>query len=117
MNAMPRPEEVPPSEAKVHEAEANLANLEDQRNRARTLYAKRAIGEEDLVKSEQSTRVAREQLARARAEYALLRAGAWEADKAVTRATLEQAKAKGLEVAGLHPVEHEAAKKLLNEYR
>jgi HlyD family secretion protein len=94
LHLMPRPEEVPPSQAKVREAEANLANLEDQRARARTLFAKKAIGEEELIRSEQTTRVAREQLARARADYALLQSGAWEADKAVTRATLEQAKAQ-----------------------
>lgn len=38
-----------------------------------------------------------------------------ESDKA--KAALAQAKAKGLEVAMLHPVEHEEAKKLLAEYR
>src|SRR5262249_53109111 len=38
-----------------------------------------------------------------------------ETDKA--RAALRQAKAKGLEVSSLHPVEHEEARKLLAEYR
>src|SRR4051812_45530741 len=33
--AMPRPEEVPPSEAKVREAQANVADMEDMERRAK----------------------------------------------------------------------------------
>jgi multidrug efflux pump subunit AcrA (membrane-fusion protein) len=76
LESLPRPEELPPSEARVREAEANLVDQEDQLQRTRTLYATRAVGEEDLVRQQQAYRMAREQLARARAEYDLLRAGA-----------------------------------------
>src|SRR5262245_48546249 len=65
LEQMPRPEEVPASEAKVREAEANAVDQQDQLNRTRALFHKRSASEEDLVRREQADRVAREQLARA----------------------------------------------------
>jgi multidrug resistance efflux pump len=94
LEAMPRPEELPASEARVREAQANLADQEDQYNRTQRLYGSRAVGEEDLVRRRQAFRMAREQLARNQAEYDLLRAGAWEPDKAVARANVDQARAQ-----------------------
>src|SRR5262249_21269811 len=94
LEAQPRPEELPPSEARVREAQANLADQEDQWTRARTLYTRRAIGEEEYVRRQQAYNQAREQLARAQAEFRLLQAGAWEADKLVARAAVEQARAQ-----------------------
>jgi multidrug resistance efflux pump len=94
LESMPRQEELPPSEARVREAEANLQDHEDQYKRARTLYGSRAVGEEEWVRRKQALRMAREQLARARAEYDLLRAGAWEPDKAVARTAVTQAQAQ-----------------------
>src|SRR6267154_3953643 len=49
LEMMPRPEEVPPSEAKVAEAKANLAMQADQLTRSERLYTSRSIGEEDLI--------------------------------------------------------------------
>jgi multidrug resistance efflux pump len=92
--AMPRPEDLPPTEARVREAQANVADQDDQVKRARTLYTRRAIGEEELVKREQAYRVAKEQLAWAEAEYRLVKAGSWEPEQAVSRAQVEQARAQ-----------------------
>lgn len=92
--AMPRPEELPPAEAKVREARANLDNWSDQYERAQKLYQQRAIGEEEVVKIRQSRQAAQEQWDRAKAELALLQAGAWDADKAVARASVVQMQAQ-----------------------
>jgi len=94
LDQMPRPEEVPSSEARVREAQANLTNMEDQFKRAQAMYGRRAISEEDMVNREQAARVAREQFRRAEADYKLLTAGAWSADKDVARAQVEQMRAQ-----------------------
>lgn len=92
--SMPRPEELPPSEAKIAEAEANLADLTDLLGRARQLATKKAISEEDLYRREQAARMAKEQLTRVRAEYDLLKKGAWEPDLAIAEANVAQAEAQ-----------------------
>jgi multidrug resistance efflux pump len=93
---MPRAEELPASEAKVREAEANLADHEDQLRRARTANNRQsgAVTSEELSRHQQAVLMAREQLARARADDNLLKAGSWSADKEVARATVAQAKAQ-----------------------
>ena len=67
---------------------SNLASQEEQLQRARMMATRHAIAAEELVCREQATRAAREQLARAQGDYDLLQAGAWEADKAVSRAAV-----------------------------
>src|SRR5262249_37377563 len=94
LEQMPRPEEVPSTEARMQEAQANLTNMEDQFKRAQAMYARRGISEEEMVNREQAARVAREQFRRAEADYKLLKAGAWSADKDVTRAQVEQMRAQ-----------------------
>jgi multidrug resistance efflux pump len=91
---MPRQEEVPPSEAKVLEAKANLAEQEDQVARGRKLRAQNVLTQEELVTREQAYEAALAQFKQAQAQHALLLAGAWSADKAVSRAAVEQARAQ-----------------------
>jgi multidrug efflux pump subunit AcrA (membrane-fusion protein) len=91
--AMPRSEELPPSQARIAEAAAVLAEREDAVQRSRGLFARRAVGQEELVKTEQNYVAAKAQLARAQADHRLLEAGAWEQDKAVARAAIAQAAA------------------------
>jgi HlyD family secretion protein len=91
LDSMPRTEELPPSEAKVRELRANLADMQDQLNRARKLYQQRALADEDMNKRTQACQMAREQLVKAEADYTLLKAGAWAPDKAVARAAVELA--------------------------
>jgi multidrug resistance efflux pump len=94
LEQMPRPEEVPPSEAKLHEAEANLALQADQLARAEKMVGSHSIGEEEWVARKQGYAAAQAQLAQARANLALLKAGAWDADKVVARAAVAQAEAQ-----------------------
>jgi multidrug resistance efflux pump len=94
LGAQPRPEEVPASAAKVGAAQARQAMLEDQFDRARQMLPRRAMAEEDFRQRQFALEEARQQRARAAAEHALLRAGAWEADKAIARAAVAQAEAR-----------------------
>jgi multidrug resistance efflux pump len=94
LEAMPRPEEVPPPTARVREAEANLVDLEDQLRRTEFLAPTGAATADELIRRRQAVAVAREQLARVKADLALTEAGAWQADKDVARATVEQMRAQ-----------------------
>jgi multidrug resistance efflux pump len=94
LEQMPRPEELPASEARVREAKAHLAAQEDYLRRIRNLTAGKAAAREELVRRDEAFQIAREQLARAEAEHHLLTAGAWEPEKAVARAAVAQAKAQ-----------------------
>ncbi len=91
---LPRPEEVPSSAARVRELEANLADNLDQMRRTQQLVQQHALGEEELVRHQNALRMAREQLARAKADLDLLNAGAWEYDKEISRAAVAQMEAQ-----------------------
>ena len=93
LEQMPRREEVPSVEAKLREAEANLVDQTDQLARTRRMRDQRAIGQEDLVRREQATSVAREQVRRAEADLKLLNKGAWKPDLQISAASVEQARA------------------------
>lgn len=92
LESQPRTEELPPSEAKVRAAMANVAMIQDQYERARKLLPSRAMSEEEFRQRQFSYETARQQLAQAQAEYDLLNAGAWDKDKAIAQATVEQAR-------------------------
>jgi multidrug efflux pump subunit AcrA (membrane-fusion protein) len=94
LELQPRPEEVPVSEAQVSAAEANCRQQQDQRERDRKLAGTAALAEQDRVAHEQAFQAARAQLELAKANLALLKAGAWEADKAIAAAGVEQARAQ-----------------------
>jgi HlyD family secretion protein len=98
LEAQPRPEEVPVSEAKVRAAEANAAMMEDQYKRSQKLYAREAVGEEEFRQRQLAYAAAQAQLAQAKADLALLKAGAWEPDKASARAIVAEARGKVAEI-------------------
>jgi multidrug resistance efflux pump len=97
LEAQPRPEELPPSEAKVQVAQANLALQHDLAQRARRLGPSGAMAEEDVNQRSLASAVARQQLAQANAEHALLKAGAWRFDKDIAQAAVAQAEAQVLQ--------------------
>src|SRR5713101_2240757 len=76
LEAQPRAEELPPSEANVRVAQAALNLQLDTVERNRRLISNRAVSEEDYRQKELSAEMARRQVAQAQAQYALLRAGA-----------------------------------------
>jgi multidrug resistance efflux pump len=97
LEAMPRPEELPPSEAKVRVAEANQHMMKDLADRASVLVTRQATSQEDFVQRKLTLQVAQQQLEQARADLDLLKAGAWKPDKEVSRAAVELAKAQVLQ--------------------
>jgi multidrug resistance efflux pump len=97
LEAQPRPEEVPPSDAKVRVAEASLRLQQDLTERARRLSPSGAMAEEDVNQRSLASGVARQQLAQAQAENTLLKAGAWRFDKDIARAAVAQAEAQVLQ--------------------
>src|SRR6516164_7115460 len=88
LEAQPRAEEVPPSEAKVSVAEANLDLQIDLSERARRLQPRGAIADEDAIQRRLAVGVAHKQVAQAKAEDALLKAGAWRFDKDIAKASV-----------------------------
>jgi len=94
LEQMPRPEDLPPLEARVREAEALVAERRDAYERNALLAEKSAVGQGDLVSSRTRLAAAQAQLEAAKAEEARMRAGSWEADKLVSRAAVERARAE-----------------------
>jgi multidrug efflux pump subunit AcrA (membrane-fusion protein) len=94
LEAQPRPEEVPPSEAAVRAAQANLDMQRDLAERNRKLFASHSVGEEDFRQKVLAAETARQQLEQSKAQLALLKAGAWGKDKAIARASVALAEAQ-----------------------
>lgn len=78
--SLPRPEDVPVSEASVERARVELKLQQDQLNRAEELFARNVTTQEELTQRELGYASARAELARAEAELARLKAGAWKED-------------------------------------
>ena len=93
LERQPCPEEVPPSEAQVRNAEANLKEQKDVRDR-NLKTAPGTISPQEMVASELAYRAARAQLAVAQTNLALLKAGAWDADKLIAYTAVKQARAQ-----------------------
>ena len=93
LKAMPRPAEVPPSEAKVVEAKASLKSARTTWERLKRI-GPGAISDDELTRQDAAVAVAAAQLAKAEADLALLREGSWEADRAVQAATVKQSEAQ-----------------------
>jgi HlyD family secretion protein len=93
LEQMPRPEDIPPSEAKVKVAEANRTRLKDQLDRGEQLLGRKIMAEEEFTSRRFTFLAADQQWQQARAEDALLKAGAWKPDITIARATVEAAKA------------------------
>jgi multidrug resistance efflux pump len=94
LEQLPRPEELPPSAAKVRVAHAAVAVQRDLATRAQLLAPSGAMSREDISQRMLALEVARQQLAQAEAEDQLLQAGAWKADKAVSRAAVAMAESQ-----------------------
>ncbi len=93
LEMQPRPEELPPSRAQVRAAEAVLRQFADQRNRDRKL-SPLALSDQERIAHEQAYQNALHQVEVARANLALLEAGAWEPDRTIARANLLLAQAQ-----------------------
>lgn len=94
LELQPRAETVPPSEALVKAAEATSRQQKDLYDRTKREFAKGATTEEALITAEETYNNGLAQLAQAKANLLLLKAGAWDADKAVAQATVDTAQAQ-----------------------
>ncbi|MCC6737644.1 MAG: HlyD family efflux transporter periplasmic adaptor subunit [Planctomycetia bacterium] len=94
LKAAPRPEDLPPAEARVQSAEAEAANAKDMLRRVETMVDKRALSEEELSRRRFSAASAEARAAEARAALAVLKAGAWAPDVAVAEAEVAAATAQ-----------------------
>jgi multidrug resistance efflux pump len=92
--AMPRPEELPQSEARVRETQADNENMQQQLTRAERLVGTGAMTEEEIIDRKQQAIQAFERCNRAVADFNLLKAGAWEPDKRVAQTAVDHAKAQ-----------------------
>jgi multidrug resistance efflux pump len=90
----PRLEELPPAEAKVRGTAAAAALALDEFQRAEGLQRRGAVTEQEVITKRLSYEAARQEQARAQAEYELLAAGAWEPDVAIARAAVAEAHAE-----------------------
>jgi len=88
----PRPEDLPPAEAKVREAEQLYQDAAVQLNLIESVRDKRAIREEDLQRRRLAVKAAEARLDEAKAELAKLKAGTWKPDLDIARAEVEEAR-------------------------
>jgi multidrug resistance efflux pump len=86
LKAMPRPEEIPPAEARVTAAEAQLADFRNQVALWESVADKRAVTVEDLQRRKFAVQAQEARVAEAKAALALLKAGSWKADLQVAEA-------------------------------
>jgi HlyD family secretion protein len=94
LNLQPRPEELPPSLAKVKAAAANAARLQDQYQRVKRLVEKGVVTEEEYIARQREYEASVQETAKARGEYDLLKAGAWKPDVDVAKAAVCEALAQ-----------------------
>jgi multidrug resistance efflux pump len=94
LEAQPRREEVPPLEAKVAEAKANLDDKETAFRRAKREEDHGVGSGENFDLRRTAVDVARAQLKNAEAMLALTRAGAWKFDISTSRTALVQAQSQ-----------------------
>lgn len=92
--ALPRSEDLPPAEAKVAEAEAQLRDARNLLQLAESVADTRAISREEVAKRRYSVEAAQARAEQAKAQLTLLRAGAWKEDLEVARIEKESAEAQ-----------------------
>src|SRR5499425_1689636 len=91
--AEPRPEELPPLEAKVTEAKAMVADAEVQVELIESVTDTRAVRKEDVLRRRQNLEAAKARLAQAEKDLSLAKAGAWGPDLEISRTQVAQAEA------------------------
>lgn len=91
---LPRPEDVPPAEARVREAEANLADQKSHLELAESVTDKRAISVEELNRRRNAVLASEAKLSEVKAQLALLKAGSWKADIGIAKSEVAAAEAQ-----------------------
>ncbi|MBC7925276.1 MAG: efflux RND transporter periplasmic adaptor subunit [Bryobacteraceae bacterium] len=94
LESAPRPEEIPPAEARVAEAKAQMEDSLTQLRLIESVKDKRAVREEDVQKRRRAVEAAQARVAQNEASLRLLKAGTWKPDLDVARAEVKQAEAQ-----------------------
>jgi len=94
---LPRPEEVPAAEAQVREAAASLADNKAQLDLWESVTDKRAVSTDDVNRKKFAVTASEARLERAKADLALLKAGAWGPEIDVAKSQVDSAKAQVLD--------------------
>jgi len=94
LEAAPRPEDLPPLEAAVEEARARLNDAETSLGRTQKLYNRSAATTSDLEKDRFAYQAAKAALARAQAELARTRKGAWREDVEIAKVAVKLAQSE-----------------------
>ncbi|MDP9172778.1 MAG: HlyD family secretion protein [Planctomycetota bacterium] len=92
LKQMPRPEEVPASQAR---ADADLHSLQDAQDQLKTVQSvsdPRAVSQDDMDRRRHAVEIAQAKYAESQANLALLKAGSWDQDLKVASADIQSAK-------------------------
>ncbi|MBS0186705.1 MAG: biotin/lipoyl-binding protein [Planctomycetes bacterium] len=93
LQSMPRPEEIPPAEARVEAAKATLEDLQNQVAIMERVQDPRARSEEEMSRRRFAVLVAKGRLDEAAAALSLLKAGAWGPEIQIAKAQVVAAEA------------------------
>lgn len=96
--ALPRPEDVPPLEAEVRAAEAQLADLQNQYDVVSALKDNRAISREEVARRKYAVESQVARVAQVQAQLEELKAGVWDPDLEVLKSELLSAEARVAQV-------------------
>jgi HlyD family secretion protein len=92
--SLPRPEDIPPVEAKVRVAESLVADAKNQLALAESVTDKRAISKEEVDRRRYAVQKAEANLSDVQAQFTELKAGAWKPDIEIARAALASAQSQ-----------------------
>ncbi len=95
---LPRPELLSMMKSQLDEAQANLLDQRDQYARIRELVDRKVSTDAELVTRQQAYRAAQAKQTRAETEYHMTKAGTWEYELLVSRATVAQSLAQQQQV-------------------
>ncbi len=93
LESEPRPEEIPPAEARVAAVKAVANDAEVQVRLIESVTDRRAVRQEDIERRRAAFAGANARVVEAEKDLALLKAGAWAPDLAIARANVRQAEA------------------------
>lgn len=92
LRSLPRPEDIPPSEARVRRAQAAVDAHQDQFNRAEELFKRQVVTDQEIVQKRMALAVSQAELDQALTEDRKLKMGSWDKEIAVAAAAVEQAR-------------------------
>ncbi|NQW47950.1 MAG: biotin/lipoyl-binding protein [Planctomycetes bacterium] len=92
LRSLPRPEDIPPSEARVRREQAAVDAHRDQFNRAGELFKRQVVTDQEIVQKRMALAVSQAELDQASTEDRQLKMGSWDKEIAVAAAAVEQAR-------------------------